>query len=136
MTVRSHATTPFPDQKPGTSGLRKKVRVFAQPNYAENFIQSVFDSVEGKDGTTLVIGGDGRFHNATVIDHDDAIGITHRAQPVRHHDGGTPFHQARQRLLHQRLAFCVEVACGFVEQKNARVQENRACDGHALAFAS
>ena len=61
------ATTPFADQKPGTSGLRKKVRVFAQVHYAANFIQSVFDVVDGKDGATLVIGGDGRFYNREVI---------------------------------------------------------------------
>ncbi|MWV28639.1 alpha-D-glucose phosphate-specific phosphoglucomutase [Aurantiacibacter rhizosphaerae] len=65
--IRTHETTPFNDQKPGTSGLRKKVRIFAQPNYAENFIQSVFDVVERDAGTTLVIGGDGRYHNRTVI---------------------------------------------------------------------
>ncbi len=67
MTIQTHPTTPFAGQKPGTSGLRKKVRVFAQPNYAENFIQSVFDVVERPAGTTLVIGGDGRFHNRVVI---------------------------------------------------------------------
>jgi phosphoglucomutase len=60
-------TTPFAGQKPGTSGLRKKVRVFAQPNYAENFIQAVFDVAPRSAGATLVIGGDGRYHNRTVI---------------------------------------------------------------------
>ncbi len=67
MTSITVETTPFTDQKPGTSGLRKKVRVFQQPHYAENFIQSVFDVVEGKDGATLVIGGDGRYLNREVI---------------------------------------------------------------------
>ena len=65
--IQTIPTTSFDGQKPGTSGLRKKVRVFQQPNYAENFIQSVFDVVEGKAGATLVIGGDGRYHNKTVI---------------------------------------------------------------------
>jgi len=62
-----HATTPFEGQKPGTSGLRKKVPVFQQSNYAENFIQAVFDAVPREPGSTLVIGGDGRFHNRVVI---------------------------------------------------------------------
>ncbi len=65
--MKTISTIPFEGQKPGTSGLRKKVRVFQQFNYAENFIQSVFDVVDDKAGTTLVIGGDGRFHNRGVI---------------------------------------------------------------------
>ena len=65
--ITTVATTPFEGQKPGTSGLRKKVRVFQQPGYAENFIQSVFDVAERAERSTLVIGGDGRFHNRTVI---------------------------------------------------------------------
>ena len=58
--ILSVQTKPFADQKPGTSGLRKKVRIFQQANYAENFIQSVFDAVRPEAGATLVIGGDGR----------------------------------------------------------------------------
>jgi phosphoglucomutase len=60
-------TTPFSDQRPGTSGLRKKVTVFQQPRYVENFIQAIFDNVEGAEGSTLVIGGDGRYYNESVV---------------------------------------------------------------------
>ncbi len=65
--IKTVETTPYADQKPGTSGLRKKVPVFQQKNYAENFIQSVFDSLEGIEGKTLVLGGDGRYFNREVI---------------------------------------------------------------------
>ncbi|HEY4069427.1 MAG TPA: alpha-D-glucose phosphate-specific phosphoglucomutase [Burkholderiaceae bacterium] len=67
MNTRTVATTPVAGQRPGTSGLRKKVTVFQQPGYLENFVQSIFDSLEGFKGETLVLGGDGRFHNLEAI---------------------------------------------------------------------
>ena len=65
--IRTVPTTPFDGQKPGTSGLRKKVRVFQTPGYAEAFVQSVFDCLDGLDGATLILGGDGRYLNRDVI---------------------------------------------------------------------
>jgi phosphoglucomutase len=65
--IETIQTKPFDGQKPGTSGLRKKVTVFAQPHYAENFVQSVFDTLSGFEGKTLVLGGDGRYFNQNVI---------------------------------------------------------------------
>lgn len=67
MQIETVTTTPFDDQNPGTSGLRKKVALFARPHYAENFIQSVFNAIGPMQGKLLVLGGDGRYYNREII---------------------------------------------------------------------
>ncbi len=67
MTIKQIPTQPFSDQRPGTSGLRKKVTRFQQPHYLENFVQSIFDSVGDIQGKTIVVGGDGRYYNQQAI---------------------------------------------------------------------
>ena len=67
MNIQVVSTSPFSDQKPGTSGLRKKVSVFPQPHYLENFVQSIFGIAEGVRDNILILGGDGRYYNRQAI---------------------------------------------------------------------
>jgi phosphoglucomutase len=67
MTVQVVASQAFQDQKPGTSGLRKRVPVFQQAHYLQNFVQSIFDTIQAAPGATLVLGGDGRYYNRQAI---------------------------------------------------------------------
>jgi len=66
--IKAISTSAFSDQRPGTSGLRKRVKVFTQPHYTENFVQSILDSIpEGAPGSTLVVGGDGRYFSREAV---------------------------------------------------------------------
>ncbi len=78
MDIKAIQTKPYLDQNMGTSGLRRKVSVFRQPNYLENFIQAIFDSLEGFEGKTLVIGGDGRFFGAEAAQTIIKIAVANR----------------------------------------------------------
>lgn len=64
-------TTPFDDQKPGTSGLRKPTKTFEKTNYLENFIQSILDvslaNVKDRNKVSIVLGGDGRYYCRQAI---------------------------------------------------------------------
>ncbi len=67
MPSQTVQTKPYEGQRPGTSGLRKKVSVFQQPNYLQNFVQATFDCIDNRRGGTLIVGGDGRFYNREAI---------------------------------------------------------------------
>lgn len=77
MPIKTIETQAYADQKPGTSGLRKRVAHYQQLHYVENYIQSIFDVLEGTDGQTLVMGGDGRFFNKEGIQTAMKIAAAH-----------------------------------------------------------
>ncbi len=65
--IKTIATEPYSDQKMGTAGLRRKSKVVTQPNYVENFMQSIFNVIGDLSGKTFVVGGDGRYFNDVAI---------------------------------------------------------------------
>src|SRR5690606_1415612 len=97
--------TPYGDQQPGTSGLRKKVPHFQQPAYVENFLQSIFDSLDGFEGTTLVIGGDGRFFNREVIQIALKMAAANGFGRVLVGQGGLLSTPAASHLIRKHAAF-------------------------------
>lgn len=102
--ISTVATKPFDDQKPGTSGLRKKVPHFAQANYAENFLQAIFDATERPAGSAVVIGGDGRFLNATVIRKAIRMAAANGVAKVIVGQNGLLSTPAASNLIRQRKA--------------------------------
>ena len=80
--IQTISTKPIEGQKPGTSGLRKKTRVFMAPGYLENFVQSIWNGIGGLQGKTLVIGGDGRFFNTQAVQTIVKMAIAARAAKV------------------------------------------------------
>ncbi|HQZ14080.1 MAG TPA: alpha-D-glucose phosphate-specific phosphoglucomutase, partial [Devosia sp.] len=105
MTIKTISTTPFTDQVPGTSGLRKRTAAFMVPNYVENFIQSIFDALEGKDGATLVIGGDGRYFNDVVIQRAIRIAAANGFGRVLVGQGGLLSTPAASHIIRHYKAF-------------------------------
>ncbi|MCF1743407.1 alpha-D-glucose phosphate-specific phosphoglucomutase [Paradevosia shaoguanensis] len=105
MSIKTIETKPYADQKPGTSGLRKRVTVWQQPNYVENYIQSIFDVLEDRQGKTLVIGGDGRFYNDVAIQKAIKIAAANGFGKVMVGQGGLLSTPAASHLIRHYKAF-------------------------------
>ncbi|KAJ6021902.1 Phosphoglucomutase [Penicillium herquei] len=105
MSIQTVSFNPFNDQKPGTSGLRKKVKVFQQPNYSESFITSILLSIpEGVEGSFLVIGGDGRYYNPEVISKIAKIGAAYGVKKLLVGQNGILSTPAASNLIRVRKA--------------------------------
>ena len=102
--IRDLPTTPFAHQQPGTSGLRKKVHVFRQPRYLENFVQAVFDAVALPPGSTLVVGGDGRYYNDVAVQTIVKMAAANGVGRVIAGRGGILSTPAASHLIRQRRA--------------------------------
>jgi phosphoglucomutase len=104
MPIREISTKPYLDQKPGTAGLRKKVAVFQQPHYLENFLQSIFDCVPELQGASMVIGGDGRYHNRDAIRTAIAMAAANGVRHIIVGQGGLLSTPAASHLIRKRGA--------------------------------
>ena len=96
--------TPFSDQKPGTSGLRKSSQQFEQPNYLESFVEAIFRTLPGVQGGTLVLGGDGRYGNRRAIDVILRMAAAHGVSKVITTTGGILSTPAASNLIRSRKA--------------------------------
>ncbi|KAK3695215.1 phosphoglucomutase 2 [Podospora appendiculata] len=105
MDVKTVEFTPFADQKPGTSGLRKKVTVFQKPHYSESFVTSILLSIpEGVEGSFLVIGGDGRYYNPEVIQLIAKIGAAYGVKKLLIGQDGILSTPAASHVIRKRNA--------------------------------
>jgi phosphoglucomutase len=105
MTIRTVATAPFAGQRPGTSGLRKKVTEFQQPGYLENFVEAIFETLGDCGGQTLVLGGDGRYFNRTAIQVILRMAAAHGFGKVLVGRGGILSTPALSCVIRKRGAF-------------------------------
>ncbi len=105
MQIETLSTTPYTDQKPGTSGLRKKVTVFQQANYLENFVQSIFNSLHNFQGASLVLGGDGRYFNRQAIQIIIKIAAANGFKQLIIGQGGLLSTPAASHIIRKNQAF-------------------------------
>ncbi|MFS4438385.1 alpha-D-glucose phosphate-specific phosphoglucomutase [Paracoccaceae bacterium GXU_MW_L88] len=102
MDIETRSFSAFDDQNPGTSGLRKKTKVFMQPHYLESFVQAIFEAIGGVSGKVLVLGGDGRFHNRTAVQAILKMAAAQGASRVIVGQGGLLSTPAASHLIRKR----------------------------------
>jgi phosphoglucomutase len=102
--VQPVKTQPFTDQKPGTSGLRKKVQHFKQMDYLQNFVQSIFNCLPELAGSTLVVGGDGRYYNRESIQIILRMAAANRVKKIILGQGGVLSTPAASHLIRKNKA--------------------------------